>query len=148
MTNTKNYLGAKVAILLLLSAVLILSLLAQYQPPPVVLRLIEENIDSATTDSPLIVLNSTEAPAPFDDPYANTNRKWVKRIRDYCTMSDNNTIGYSNKQLRKLGLPGWVWMASKNHNLFYCAAPKCSSTTWKTYLMDDIGKPWAGNPHV
>lgn len=79
--------------------------------------------------------------------YHETNTHWVNRVREYCAdykKSVNVYPGY----VGNFGLPTYVWIASEYHHLFYCAAPKCSSTTWVTYIMQDQNMTWTGDNHA
>lgn len=92
--------------------------------------------------------SSTTAHQELKYPYEITNRKWVQRIRDYCNSSETKPYINPNNQYVGCGVHRWVWMASKKHKLFYCSVPKSASTMWKTYLLNDIGEPWRGDPHM
>lgn len=76
--------------------------------------------------------------------------KRVTNLRNYCTKYKVTlTSSYFDfKGLPKKGLPTVVWIASPYHKLFYCATPKAASTSWKTYIMKDMGIAWNDHPHM
>ena len=77
-----------------------------------------------------------------------TSQQRVKHIRAYC--KDHGTAVLSqNPDYDRTGqrLTNWIWMVSNHHKLFYCATPKCGSTTWKSYLMEDLGIDWKIDTH-
>ncbi|XP_067939951.1 carbohydrate sulfotransferase 10-like [Watersipora subatra] len=82
------------------------------------------------------------------DSYYNTSNYWAEKVKQSCSSHGLQQMNFSNQKIVSFGLPGWVWMISPPHQLFYCAAPKCSSSTWKTYIMEDEGRTWKGNVHV
>ena len=77
-----------------------------------------------------------------------TSQQRVKHIRAYCNehkeaiLSQNPDYGRTGRRLTN-----WIWMISNHHNLFYCATPKCGSTTWKSYLMEDLRIDWKVDTH-
>lgn len=82
-------------------------------------------------------------------PYSVINTQRVNRIREYCTNNKEElTNTYPNYERLRIGLTLYVWMASPRHHLFYCATPKCASTTWKTYIMKDLGMEWTADTHM
>ncbi|XP_067949918.1 carbohydrate sulfotransferase 12-like isoform X2 [Watersipora subatra] len=70
-------------------------------------------------------------------------------MREYCADNKLDIVkSYPSYERLRNGLPTYVWMASPRHNLFYCATPKCASTTWKTYILEDAGLKWKGDNHA
>ena len=71
----------------------------------------------------------------------------VRFLRKYCKKHKKELTGtfpyYADGSWMSL-LTRWIWMASPHHRLFYCATPKCGSTTWKSYLMEDLKINWTG----
>jgi len=72
----------------------------------------------------------------------------VKKVRKYCldfeefvmeTYPDYNQLSHR--------MTDWIWMTSPRHHLFYCATTKCGSTTWKSYLMEDLKINWHVDTH-
>ena len=80
--------------------------------------------------------------------YEEVNRKRVNKLRQYCR---DNKQSLSNTYLdhnQFNSLPYYVWMVSTHHKLFYCAPPKCASTSWKTYIMKDLSMQWHIDIHL
>lgn len=92
-----------------------------------------------------LIVNATE-PA-LERSYKETNSYWVNRVREYCADYKKLINVYAG-YVWNFGLPTYVWIASDYHKLFYCAAPKCSSTTWVTYIMQDQNMTWKGDTHA
>lgn len=62
----------------------------------------------------------------------------INKVNHYCSERKDDILASNpNFNTQHEMLTRWVWMASKQHQLFYCAAPKCGSTTWKTYILED-----------
>lgn len=102
----------------------------------------EETVEQIiTTEQPKIAVKE------IIDSYTATNTYWVEHIRGFCSLYKEKLTRFSSSQMLKQGLPKWVWMVFNYHHLFYCATPKCSSTTWKTYIMDDSKVEWRGDIH-
>lgn len=76
------------------------------------------------------------------------NQRRVERLRQYCSQYINTLIDtypdYNKIKPSLKGLPSYVWLASPRHELFYCATPKCGSTTIKSYIMEDLKYNWTG----
>jgi len=72
----------------------------------------------------------------------------VEKVRKHCLDFKKLIVkSYPNYNQIGGGLTNWAWMISPHHHLFYCAAAKCGSTTWKSYLMKDLKIEWQGNTH-
>ena len=71
----------------------------------------------------------------------------TKAVREYCSNHKTSMIAEYPDYSKSYGLLNWVWMRSKIHRLFYCATPKCGSTTWKSYLMEDSNISWTIDTH-
>ena len=73
----------------------------------------------------------------------------VNRIREYCADNEYDVTNSFPvlKQMQEI-LLSWVWLTSAQHQLFYCATPKCGSTLWKSYLMEDMRLTWDVDTHV
>jgi len=74
--------------------------------------------------------------------FHTANSERVARVRKYCDKEKTEVVKHYPHY--KTSMPDWVWMKSDHHQLFYCAVPKCGSTTWKSYLMEDMGMDWTG----
>ena len=79
--------------------------------------------------------------------YEETNKYWTDRIREYCGDHKNDINLYTANEFKQELVSNYTWMISNPHNLFYCGIPKCSSTTWKTYLMEDLNISWSEDTH-
>ena len=73
---------------------------------------------------------------------AAINRERTEHLREYCKKYKKEIINlypdYKNSKTLENGLASFIWLSSPHHKLFYCATPKCGSTTWKSYLMEDL----------
>ena len=80
--------------------------------------------------------------------YRQLNGDTVAHLRQYCAGHKVELYHKGgDRQLRKHGLLTYIWMASPHHHLFYCATPKCASTTWKKYILKDLGIKTVGGVH-
>ena len=147
-----SYISRRISVFILLIQLIIIGILVNRNSKvdnriePISLRRIllsKEIVTSADA-------NTSQEIKGDEESYAATNRFWVNHIREYCGLNKDKLVSFPNHQMVefRLGLPVWVWMTSSHHQLFYCAAHKCSSTTWKTYLLDDSKIQWQGNPHL
>lgn len=83
------------------------------------------------------------------DVINQTSKIRVQRLRQYCQEHWNDVVkDYPYKKYRTEGFDKWLWIRSEHHKLFYCATPKCGSTTWKSYLMEDLGINWSIDTHM
>lgn len=81
--------------------------------------------------------------------YSIINTKRINHIRKYCADYKPDLIKtYPSYERLHDVLPSWNWLASPHHHLFYCATPKCASTTWKTYIMLDLKMKWTTDTHL
>ena len=81
--------------------------------------------------------------------FGKRQKSRVHRIREYCAnFKSKLTKEYPEYERLKDVLPRWNWIVSPYHKLFYCATPKCASTTWKAYIMEDLGMKWTMDTHV
>jgi len=97
--------------------------------------------------SPLFAMPPTQLSSSQEingvEAFKVANAKRVDKLKSYCQKDKEKIVGtYLGYSLRST--PDWVWMHSRHHKLFYCALPKCGSTTWKSYLMEDAGINWEG----
>ena len=76
------------------------------------------------------------------------NNQRVESLRQFCAKYQSTIIQtyprYTKTDVKKTGVARYTWMNSERHQLFYCAAPKCGSTTWKSYLMENLKLNWTG----
>lgn len=85
---------------------------------------------------------------PAIPPVISASNRRVAYLRQHCReRKDQLTSSYpfydEDKWLHTL--TKWIWMVSPHHHLFYCATPKCGSTTWKSYIMEDLKINWTGS---
>lgn len=77
-----------------------------------------------------------------------TSQQRVLHMRNYCKENEQMILAQNpNYDLTGHKLTTWIWILSKHHDLFYCATPKCGSTTWKSYLMEDLRIDWKVDTH-
>lgn len=94
-------------------------------------------------------ISKTETP----DVHSNTSfikrqKARVKHIKKYCANFKHKlTKDYPEYKPSHKVLLSYDWIVSPHHELFYCATPKCASTTWKTYIMEDLGMKWTIDTH-
>ncbi|XP_067947150.1 carbohydrate sulfotransferase 11-like [Watersipora subatra] len=84
---------------------------------------------------------------PNIDNNARIVKHRVTMVRNHCDAHKKEMMAEYPDYDHSSGLLTWVWMTSQNHSLFYCATPKCGSTTWKSYLMEDLGIDWHIDTH-
>ncbi|XP_067952118.1 carbohydrate sulfotransferase 9-like isoform X2 [Watersipora subatra] len=130
----------KVFFLLLMQAFL-LYLFIQYSLNP---ELTETSVEDGSDHRPLMVDKSTIPPTAKPLAILASERR-VRFIKEYCSKSKEEVIRTYPYFLDYLQtLLNWIWMVSPKHHLFYCATPKSGSTTWKSYIMEDLKINWTG----
>ncbi|XP_067950900.1 carbohydrate sulfotransferase 10-like [Watersipora subatra] len=91
--------------------------------------------------------NDSERGEPSEE-FIKTHRERVNKLREFCAdFKHDLTKGFPKYDRLEDVLPSWNWITSPHHQLFYCATPKCASTTWKTYLMNDLKINWTIDTH-
>ncbi|XP_067952140.1 carbohydrate sulfotransferase 10-like isoform X2 [Watersipora subatra] len=78
------------------------------------------------------------------------NKRRTQNLREFCRKHNATVIStYPSYAEYELGFMNYIWMASPKHHLLYCATPKCGSTMWKSYLLEDLHVNWTGqDTHV
>lgn len=81
--------------------------------------------------------------------FSVTNQMRVNRIREYCADNEYDvTSSFPSFKRLESTLLTWIWLTSPRHQLYYCATPKCGSTTWKSFIMEDMRITWEVDTHL
>lgn len=82
-------------------------------------------------------------------PFGVTNQVRVNRIREYCANHEFEvTSSFPKYERLEEVMLTWIWLTSSQHQLYYCATPKCGSTTWKSFIMEDMRLTWNVDTHL
>ena len=95
-----------------------------------------------------VAAGSADALVSLIDTISQKNEATVRGVRQFCRQHQEHVVkNYPYEDYRRKTFDKWIWIYSKHHKLFYCATPKCGSTTWKTYLLEDLGSEIDGDTH-
>lgn len=133
-----NPTALKVSVILLIQFV-ILCLLIQFDS-----TIVQKTLRSSKE---IYVRTFPSSPSAGRDTIRSRISRRASDLREYCG-SHKERVTAVEPQYERNALLQWVWMTSHRHRLFYCATPKCGSTTWKSYILEDLNITWTVDTHV